>query len=653
MVLNVTISDSTVKTLFDHIREQYPFKTLLNRREILNIDVHPKEGDAVALTPYEKFTLSKKASDVELRKYDPFRDDPRHFILVNVTKGKGLSTKDKDPLTGVKNVYFHVQDYNKFTNIPLWFRVPVLRAIFYGECYKNRDEISKIMSLLNRFIEHKTLPFLANILLTMEQFNMNSYSFSNRNEPIYAALDVFCGYMRKFLSNPKRFDEWLDFIDKNDYCNPNLYFDRNKLMTLFFGENWTKEVSDYAPECLQPKVLELKYGYYPASCQRKINLESTQNSTLFKKVDAFMRDMPENFAKAYGFHALLSNEETESYPMVALSYLYHKRPEMLEHYNFSDIGAVLSSTNKDWKAICDILRHFPKVEAYDKAENAVFTSIIGTLDFFNSQPESVKNASNETYWLAPSSYIEDMRFANKLYDLTVSHYANKSYIKLSLDAKDSAKEAVEGNYLVKEEHGVDSFVSLNDEDTETMRRIDEYYQTHDYDANLAMVVRKTLSMLFFNKRCNDNHYCYYCEGKLYNDYSDDEYKMPVKPSRNYADTTVFHILEHLILSSVREASKTINIPEALILQRFATAYDWLLQKEGDRLRGVVRRTYLEVYSNKNSNEEANLSIALICLLNSGNPSIFNMPDEFLSEQIKVILAKMLNGKNRASNKIQI
>lgn len=653
MVLNVTISDPTVKTLFDHIREQYPFKTLLNRREILNIDVHPKEGDAVALTPYEKFTLSKKASDVELRKYDPFRDDPRHFILVNVTKGKGLSTKDKDPLTGVKNVYFHVQDYNKFTSIPLWFRVPVLRAIFYGECYKNRDEISKIMSLLNRFIERKTLPFLANILLTMEQFNMNSYSFSNRNEPIYAALDVFCGYMRKFLSNPKRFDEWLDFIDKNDYCNPNLYFDRNKLMTLFFGENWTKEVSDYAIECLQPKVLELKYGYYPASCQRKINLESTQNSTLFKKVDAFMRSMPENFAKAYGFHALLSNEETESYPMVALSYLYHKRPEMLEHYNFSDIGAVLSSTNKDWKAICDILRHFPKVEAYDKAENAVFASVISTLDFFNSQPESVKNASNETYWLAPSSYVEDMRFVNKLYDLTVSHYANKSYIKLSLDAKDSAKEAVEGNYLVKEEHGVDSFVSLNDEDTETMRRIDEYYQTHDYDANLAMVVRKTLSMLFFNKRCNDNHYCYYCEGELYNDYSDDEYKMPVKPSRNYADTTVFHILEHLILSSVREASKTINIPEALILQRFATAYDWLLQKEGDRLCGVVRRTYLEVYSNKNSNEEANLSIALICLLNSGNLSIFNMPDEFLSEQIKVILAKMLNGKNRASNKIQI
>lgn len=653
MALNVTISDPTVKTMFDHICEQHLFKTLLNRREIVSFDVHPKEGDAVALVPYEKFTFSKTALDVGLRKYDPFRDDPRHFILVNVTKGKGLSTKGEDCLTGIKDVYFHVEDYNKFTSIPIWLRIPITRAIFYGECYKNRDEISKIMSLLNRFIERKTLPFFANIILNMEKFNLNSYTFSGRKEPTYAALDVFCGYMRRFLSKPERFDAWLNFIDKNDYCSPNLYFDRNKLMTLIFGENWTREVYDYAPKYLQDKITELKYGYYPAACARKINLESTQNSSLFKKVDALMREMPENFVKAYGFHAIISNEETESYPIIALSYLYHKRPEVLKNYNFSDIGAILSSTNKEWKAVCDILRHFPKVSAYDKVENAVFASIIDTLDFFSSQPESIKNADNKLYWTVPSLYAEDMRFANKTYDLAVSHYVDRSYVKLSLDAGDSVQSVLEGNYLVKEEHGVDSLVSLNNEDTETMRRIDDYYQNTDYSENMAKIVRNMLSTLFSNKRCSDNHYCYSCEYELYDNYQNDEYKMPTKSYRNYADATVFHILEHLILSSIRNVSKTINVPEALILQRFATAYDLLVQEEGGRLRGIVRRTYLGVYSNKNSNEEANMSMALICLLNSGNPNIFNMTDEFLSQQIKVILAKMLNGKNRSNNKIQV
>lgn len=653
MAIEAEISDPAVKRLFSRLLK-HGYKTPYEGCEILGVDVHPKEGDAIAIMTYSEFNYENSPLPMIIRKYCSKADDYKHFILVNVAQGKkGLSTssrRDPNPLTNVKNVYLYVDDYEKFPNIPLWLRAYAEKIIFNIIDSESRVEVNEILWRLDTLISRKTLPELAKILFEAENVKSSRYASGRVKKNCgYVPLGLLCcnlvGYEE--YNHGKDFNEWLNFIMNNDYCSPNMFFDQNKLMTVIFGDNWTTKAVKNAPKTLKSKVINALNNVYIGHLFSKISLEKAKNKTLLNKVALFMHDMPETFKNSYGANILASSEYGEYYPLIALSYLYAKYPDRLKSYDPSIIEAVLENTNQEWEAVCNILICLSDMGVNPIVENDIYNSIFAMLDACkNYASRKGGNIAHIKSFLA--SYRRKTRDLNQKHAVDMYTHIDNMLVRLVIGC-DLGFERVKNTGLSNVMLGLDGFKSLTADDVETVSRMEDFVIITDFNENSSRNIMKAVSPLFLGKPFNDAQSDdkditeYHCR---YFDNSSTINPMFYGSAQYDSDVTVFHILNHLILSSLRRASEASEIPETLILQRFYEGYLALNTKNGNKTDKILTKTYLQLYKRRGNNYSANLSLILIYLLNNSKISIFDMTNEFIAEQIQLVVNEMLASAKR-------
>lgn len=654
MAIDAEISDPTVKRLFSHLLE-HGYKTPYKGREILGIDVHPKEGDAIAIMTYSEFNFENSPSlPIIIRKYCSKTDDYKHFILVNVTQSKkGLSTssrRDPNPLTNVKNVYFYVDDYGKFPNIPLWLRVYAEKIIFNTIDSESLVEVNEILWRLDTLIGRKTLPELAKILVEAENVKSSRHASDRIKKNCgYVPLGLLCCNLIEYekYNSDKDFNEWLNFIMSSDYCSPNMFFDQNKLMTIIFGENWTTKAVKNAPKTLKSKVINELNNVYIGHLFSKISLEKAKSKTFLNKVALFMHDMPETFKNSYGANILAFCEPDESYTLVALSYLYSKYPDRLKSYDPSIIEAVLENTGKEWEAVCNMLIRLSDMGVNPVVENDIYDGIFAVLDACkNYASRKGGNVAHIKTFLA--SYRRKTSDFNQKHAVGMYSHIYSMLVKLAIGC-DLGFERVKNTGFLNIMLGLDGFKSLTADDVETTSRMEEFVRITDFNENSSKNITKTVSPLFLGKPFNDAYSDdkditeYHCG---YFDNSSTINPMFYGSEQYNSDVTVFYVLNHLILSSLRRASEASEIPETLILQRFYDGYRALNAKNGNKTDKILTKTYLQLYRRKGNNYSANLSLILIYLLNNSKISIFGMTNEFIAEQIQLVVNEILASEKR-------
>lgn len=614
MAIEAGINDPTVKRLFSCLLK-HGYKTPYKRCEILGVDVHPKEGDAIAIMTYSEFNFENSPLPMMIRKYCSKADDYKHFILVNVTQGKkGLSTSsrnDPNPLTNVKNVYLYVDDYEKFPNIPLWLRVYAEKIIFDAIDSESRVEINEVLWRLDTLISRKTLPELAKILLEAESVKSHRYELDKvKKNHDYIPLGLLCCNLVEYekYNHDKDFNEWLNFIMSNDYCSPNMFFDRNKLMTIIFGNNWTTKTIKNAPKALKNKVFTALNDVYVGHWFRRISLEKAKNKTFLNKVASFMHDMPETFKNSYGANILASSEYGESYPLIALSYLYSKHPDRLKSYDPSIVEAVLENTCQEWEAVCNILIRLSDMGVNSIVEDHIYNGIFAVLDACENYA-SRKNGNIAHIKAFLASYRRKTRELNQKHAVDMCTHIDNMLVKL-VTGCNLRFERVKNTGIPNIMLGLDGFKSLTSDDVETVSRMEDFVRITDFNENSSKNIMKAVSPLFLGKPFNDA----YSDDKDITEYHCGYYdnSSTINPmfygSAQYdSEVTVFHILNHLVLSSLRRAtSEASEIPETLILQRFYEGYLTLNAKNSNKTDKILTKTYLQLYKRRGNNYSANL-----------------------------------------------